>query len=731
MVAVNVGFRRVEIRDGQLLVNGRPVLIKGVNRHEHDPDRGHAITVDSMLQDIRLMKRHNINAVRTSHYPNQPAWYDLCDQHGIYLVDEANIESHGMGYGDKSLAKNPDWLPAHLDRTQRMVERDKNHPSVIIWSLGNEGGFGANFEATAKWIKQRDPSRPVHYERAGQHEATDIVCPMYASAGWLEKYAAEARTRPLILCEYSHAMGNSNGNLWKYWDLIYTKKHLQGGFIWDWVDQALRKPVPQSYEARLSASMPRTYWAYGGDFGPPGTPSDGNFCCNGLITADRKPHPALHQLKKVYQYVHLKPVDLATGRIEITNRYDFTNLADSVELAWRVMADGKSVQEGTVAELDIKPGESKAITLPIAPLSPEPGVEYILDLSCRLKKGRWWGPVGYEVAWEQLPMPASRPGPPLPMTDLPALAVVDGAADVQVTAGKSTWTIARETGLLTSWRVGGKELMRAPLRPHFWRAPTDNDRGNGMVKRHGVWRDAGQQWQVASVELEQPSPVMVVVHVRGRLAGTDSDYAMDYTFVGSGDLVVEGQFKPGGNALPDLPRFGTQFGLTPDLRQITWYGRGPHETYCDRKDARVGIYVGTIDEQFYMDYVEPGESGNKTDVRWVAFTGGEAGVGVLAVGAPVLSVNALPYATSDLEGPRHPFEIKRGEFTTVNLDLKQMGVAGDDSWGAQPHKEYRIPAEEMTLRYRLRAFQPAKESPVELSRVVVPAGDQPVSVPDE
>ncbi len=723
VLSSKVGFRKVEIKDGELLVNGKAILIKGTNRHEFDPDLGQAITIDSMIKDIMLMKQNNINAVRNSHYPNQTIWYDLCDFYGIYLIDEANIESHGMGYGEKTLAKRSEWLPAHMDRTIRMVEQNKNHPSIIIWSLGNEAGFGQNFVETSKWIKQRDTSRPVHYERAGEDLATDIVCPMYARPDFLEKYAAVPKKRPLILCEYSHAMGNSNGNLWKYWELIYSKKHLQGGFIWDWVDQGLRQP--QNRDNSNGFYMPvkqgdKTFWAYGGEFGPPGTPSDDNFCCNGLVTPDRKPHPGLFQLKKVYQYVHAKPIDLSAGKIEIKNWFDFTNLSEIFECFWQIKSDNKIIENGQIEDIALSPGENRIIKIHFKQIIPEAGNEYFLDLSFKLKKDTLWGKKGDEAAWEQFNLPFEKPKQIINPKNIENIKSNETANEINISADDVKWIIDKKSGLMKSWRYKEKELISEPLKPHFWRAPIDNDRGNNMVKRLGIWRYAGKNWEFKQIKITKTSDKSIEVLVNALLPEVNSEYEIKYLFYGSGDIIINGKFTPKeAEKLPEMPRFGMQMGIKGDFNNITWFGYGPEETYCDRNDARIDIYSGKIDKQYFADYSEPGESGNKTDVRWAEFTGKDK-IGILAVGMPLLSVNALPYTTDDLEGPKHTYQIPHRDFVTLNLDLKQMGVGGDDSWGALPHEEYRIKPESYNYSFRLRAFDTEKDSAPKLSKFAFP-----------
>jgi beta-galactosidase len=706
VLPLNIGFREVEIRDGNLLVNGKRILIKGVNRHEIDPDRGQAITVEGMMKDILVMKQFNINTVRCCHYPNQPAWYDLCDKYGIYLIDEANIESHGMGYGERTLAKNPAYADAHMNRTVRMVERDKNHPSVIIWSLGNEAGDGPNFEATSAWIHQRDSSRPVHYEQAGWKPHTDIVCPMYPRPAELARYASEPRNRPYIMCEYEHAMGNSSGDMWSYWKQIYEKPYLQGGSIWDWVDQGLRQPVSRPDQDRFYATKPgeKFFYTYGGDFGPKNVPSDDNFCDNGLVTPDREPHPGLYEVKHVYQYIHCKPVDLATRTISIKNWYDFVNLKDLVIGKWKLKADGQELQSGEIENLDLAPGATNQIAVPIKSFKPEPGVEYHLELSFVLKNGQPWAKAGHEVAWDEFKLPDSAAAKIAKGGLFDSLKVKQNDNEARISGKGFELIFTREEGL-KSWIADGTEVIRSPLHPHFWRATTDNDRGRWRENdSQGRWRKAHEGAQVRSFHVEHHDARADVVCESVLPNAGNALWTTTYHVYTTGDVVVEAQFKPGQTNLIRMPRLGMQMTLPEGFERITWLGPGPEETYSDRKDAKVGRYSGAVDDQFYAHYSEPGETGNKVDVRWAALTN-KKGAGLLVVGQPLLSVNALHYGTEDLNAGKHAFELPRREYITLNVDLKQQGLGGDDSWGAWPHREFQIPVQEYSYSFRLRALR--------------------------
>lgn len=717
VIPCKVGFRKVEIKGGQLLLNGTPILIKGVNRHEHDPDTGHNVSIESMIRDIKLMKRYNINAVRTSHYPNDPKWYNLCDKYGLYLIDEANIESHGMGYkAETTLANKPEWKKAHMDRTIRMVERDKNHSSVIIWSLGNEGGDGKNFEATSEWIHQRDPTRPVHYERAEEKPHTDIICPMYPYPSHVYKYAVRELKRPFIMCEYAHAMGNSVGDLGAYWYLIYKYKHLQGGFIWDWVDQGLRKKVPdrvadsEMTKLRKEKHDKDYFWAYGGDFGPPGTPSDGNFCMNGLVTPDRAPHPSLYEVKKIYQYIQVEPIDLEACKVKIVNGYDFTNLSN-FEGLWTIKANERVISSGHIPVLDISPGRSKEITIPIEKPPLEWGKEYWMDISFRLSQPMPWAERGHEIAWEQFKLPwESPPEPEVALSSLPELKFFESEDEFHFSGKDFELVFTKKEATITSFKYKGRELMKKGPIPCFWRAPVDNDRGNGMPERCAVWRHAGHRRKIQEILLKRLSPQAARITVESILPANDSPHVMNITVLGNGELVISASFIPIGN-LPELLRFGIEMTLPPGLETFTWYGRGPHETYWDRKSgARVGVYKGSVDEQF-VDYSRPQENGNKTDVRWVSLTNDE-GIGLLAIGMPFLSVSAHHYTITDMEEAKHSYEMIRRPFITIHLDYKQTGVGGDNSWRARPHEWCTLWPKPYEYSFRLLPFETRKMDPM-------------------
>lgn len=718
VIPSRVGFRKVQIVDGQLRVNGRVILIKGVDRHEQDLEHDFSVTPDSERADIELMKRFNINAVRTCHYPNQPSWYDLCDEYGIYLAAECNIETHQARDIRKNPTTMPEWGPAYLDRAQRNVETHKNHPSIILWSLGNEAGNGINMEANYRWIKQRDPSRPVFYDDAGHAFNTDLITSMYIKPWDVAKYSHQPHTRPMVLCEYAYARGNASGDLWSYWKTFYERQHAQGGFIWDFQDRGLPQPQDPQRNGAVKPIKPgdKTFWAYGGDFGPAGTPSDGNQVCNGIFGADRKPHPGAWEVKHVYQYVHCKPVDLAARLIEVKNEWDFLNLQDVVTGDWRLMEEGKAVQHGALAELDLPAGKSAQVRVPIQPFTPKPGREYWLDVSLKLKRDLPRARAGHEVAWDQFKLPDAAAMDAPDAGRMPALAV-DQQADRVIVAGRDfKAAFSRTSGALVSLICRGMELVHSPLQPHFWRAPVDNDIGYGFDKVHAPWKTALDECKVEAFEVVDQSPKKVHIQVRLGLPKVNAAWEADYMVDGWGDVAVDCQFKPSRSDLPTLPRLGMQMGVAPGFERLRWYGCGPCETYSDRKDARISVYSGTVDEQV-VDYTRPSEMGNKVEVRWLALTNTK-GVGLLAVGCPTLSACALHYTTADLEGKRHLWEVPRRDFVTLNLDYRQMGIGGDDGWGARPHNEFQIRCEPARYRFCLRALTSEDRDVATVARLV-------------
>jgi beta-galactosidase len=703
------GFRKVEIKNGLFLVNGVAIRLKGANRHEHDPYTAHVLPDSILLKDIQLLKQNNLNAVRTCHYPNDTRWYDLCDKYGIYLIDEANIESHGMGYGEQTLAKRPDFLEMHLDRTIRMVERDKNHPSIITWSLGNEAGNGPNFEATYSWIKQRDHTRPVQYERAGEEWNTDIVCPMYAWS-YLESYASRVQKRPLIMCEYAHAMGNSTGNFQDVWDIIEKYPQLQGGFIWDWVDQGFAKKTADG----------RQFFAYGGDWGPEGTPSDQNFNCNGLVLPDRTPHPGLAEVKKVYQYVKVKPVALSSNKFEIRNKYDFIDLS-GFTINWEIVGDGKRIGGGAIASPDIAAHSSKVYELNFPKFKPTAGVEYFVNFSTVTNEAQPVVPKGHVVATDQYQLPITVAAPLTKLPHKPKLEDNDLVDKMIIHGMGKAFSVVfdRKSGNIVSYVVNGNQLLNNGPAANFWRAPTDNDFGNGMNQSSAVWRKAGEHRTLEKLHRTRINDQTVQVTAEYALPDVRSHCRMTYTILGTGDLIIQDDFTTSAGDLPELPRFGLSMILPKEFEKISFCGRGPLENYSDRKSASdVGVYSSTVSEQFFP-YVSPQESGNKTDVRWAAFTN-DSGVGLLAVGMPLLNFSALHNSVEDLtqesRGTRHPTDLPKREEVYLNLDLAQRGVGGDDSWGARPHSQYCLYPGNYSFTVRLHPLQ-AGDDPLKLSKL--------------
>ena len=695
-----IGFRKVEIKNAQLLLNGKPLLIRGVNMHEHHPDNGHVVTEETMRADIALMKQHNINAVRTSHYPQPALWYKLCDRYGIMLVDEANLESHGLGYGAENVAHRPEWRGAHFDRIVRLVERDKNHPSVIIWSLGNEAGNAPVFADMYDWIKKRDPSRPVQYERALEERNTDIIVPQYPSLRTLKRIAdRKDMTRPYIMSEYAHAMGNSTGNFQEYFDIIVNSPHMQGGFIWDWVDQALRAKDDSG----------REYWAYGGDIGGYKYYHDQNFCANGIITPDRKPHPALYEVKKVYQDILFYPKDLAKGIISVENRFLYNDLKD-YDLKWELFQNGKPIANGRF-DLALAAGAKKdaAITLPA--IAKTAGSEYFLNVYAFTKTPTDMLPAAYPIASEQFALPLNDyfAGNAAAAEGFGAVIEQDNDNTLAIKAGDVSITFNKRNGTLNGYSVGGVRLLREGPQPDFWRAPTDNDYGNRMSVTSSLWRAAGSNKTLKSLQVRD-NKQRIVVAVEYLLTDAASPYSVTYTILPDGAIRVKAAWQAGREGLPEMPRFGMQMRLPQEYTNFTYYGRGPWENYADRNTAAfVGIYGSSVaDQQF--DYVRPQENGNKTDVRWLTLTSG-TGWGLRVKGMQPLSVKAAHNTAEDMDfgvskKNTHPSDVTPRSEVFLNVDLRQRGVAGDDSWGAPPYPQYRLTESAYEYEYEISPVRP-------------------------
>ena len=675
-----IGFRKIEIKDGQLLVNGQHILIKGVNIHEFDQFDGQHVGTELMMKDIRTMKQNNLNAVRMSHYPHNVDWYKLCDKYGLYLVDEANLESHGFGYGKENPAYHEEWFEAHKDREYRLVERDKNHPSVIIWSMGNECSNGPVFQEIYKWIKQRDASRPIQFEQAGQGNNTDIVCPMYPEIDYMKDYASKPQTRPFIMCEYAHAMGNGSGNFQEYWDIIESSKYMQGGFIWDWVDQGLYNQDENG----------KGYWAYGGDLGSDKYHNDENFNCNGLVAPDRTPHAGLFEVKKAYQYIQFKVKNLNEGIISVKNMYDFTNLTN-YNFRWELVKNGKKEAEGKF-DIDLAPKAVKDVKLKLPDLQFAPGTEYFVNVYAYSNKATDVIPVGHEVAREEFAFTQNNYFKPTAAgTGKPTVTTQDNR--IKVTAGKVVLDFNKGNGNLDRYAVNGKNLIEQGPEINFWRSPTDNDFGNGMQHISNIWRNAGENKQVKNIQVKEEGSA-VSITVQYLLTDIASEYTLTYTVNADGALKIEAEYHAGTNALPEMPRFGMLFTLPLAFDNFSYYGRGPWENYSDRKfSSFLGEYQLKVADQV-MPFVRPQEFANRTDVRWLTLSNA-SGQGIRVEGLQPLSVSALNNRPEDFDPgmtkkQQHPKDVFKRFNVTLAVDLAQRGVGGDNSWGQLPHLQYRL-----------------------------------------
>lgn len=705
VVPQRVGFRKVEIKNAQVLVNGQPVLFKGANRHELDPVTGYVVSMDRMLEDIRVMKELNINAVRTCHYPNDPRWYELCDIYGIYMVPEANIESHGMGYGDKTLAKEPTYEKAHLERNESNIKIYKNHPSIIFWSVGNEAGYGPNFEKAYDLVKAYDPSRPCQYEQAGQNGKTDIFCPMYYDYGGCDKYSQGDNPRPLIQCEYAHAMGNSMGGFKEYWDMVRKYPKYQGGFIWDFVDQGLRVKNKQG----------KTIYAYGGDFGRYPT-SDHNFNCNGIINPDRKPNPHANEVRYYYQNIWATAKDLKVGEVEVYNENFFKSL-DDVELQWTLESEGKVLANGRNA-LDIPAQQKRVVKLDGYSLPADVKGEVVLNLDFVLKRAEPMLDAGYAVAREQFVVnPYTFP------TMESVLAVTSGKYDtrkvekeekvawVTLSAGNTSVTFNHWNGWIDYLDVDGKPMLEEgyAITPDFWRAPTDNDYGAGTQRKLHAWKNPEMKMKSFKV-VENEGKAEKGVEVVYDMPSVEATLTMTYTLTPAGELVVNEAMTVNKDAKhkPELMRYGMQLVMPKAYNMLTYYGKGPGENYIDRNNGdRLGVYDAKVADQ-YWGYVRPQESGNKTEVRYWQVKD-ENGKGLEFYSFAPMECSTLNYLASDLDDgwdknahQSHSGDLTPRDFSVVKLAVRQRGLACVNSWGAIPLEQYRMPYQDYSFTYVIR-----------------------------
>ncbi len=703
------GFRQVEIRDdGGFYVNGQSIKFKGVNRHEHDPDHGRAIPYSRMLQDIKLLKQNNINAVRTSHYPNHPKWYDLCDQYGIYIIDECNLESHELR--DILPSSDPQWTKACVDRMISMGERDKNHPCIVMWSLGNEAGMGDNFKKMKEATLKIDSTRPIHYEQDYEQEVSDVLSYMYYPSYFLEKmiknkkYGFYGKTKklkegivkPYMLCEYAHAMGNSLGNFQEYWDVFEKYPNALGGFIWDFIDQGLRK----------TSEPGKDFWAYGGDFGD--KPNDRNYCINGIAMPDRTPNPAFYEVKKVYQNIKLIPVDLIEGKIKILNKYNFRSI-DFVDIKWELTANGIKIQKGKMERFDIKPKDIKEVIIPIGHPKITPNTEYHLKISFLLGEDTLWAKKGYILAWDQFKMPYDVPiKPEIEISELKNIEIDESDEDFIIKGESFQVIIDKKTGVIESYSFNNKVLISNSLVPNFWRAPTDNDLGRVDFQEEQIttinknWREASKKRVVSKIEYEKIKPQVIRINVEFDVVNSEEPLKQAYNIYGDGVIIIKNEFTPTRRMI----RFGMQTSIPKEFNKMTWYGRGPHETMFDRKTgAAVGIYSDSV-ENLIHPYVRPQENGNRTDVRWVAMTNTEGtGIIVSDVGGTNLSISVWPYTMEDLESAKHNHQLPCREFIIFNIDYKQQGIGGDIPGITMLHRKYRLEAhKKYSYAFLLRGY---------------------------
>ena len=704
VIPVKVGFRKVELKNSQILVNGQPVLFKGANRHELDPDGGYVLSRERMVEDIQLMKKFNLNAVRTCHYPDDNLWYDLCDEYGIYVVAEANIESHGMGYGKETLAANEEYAKAHMERNERNVQRNFNHPSIIFWSLGNEAGFGQNFREYYNWVKAEDPSRAVQYEQAVTRAFTDVFCPMYANYERCEEYCKGDIDKPLILCEYAHAMGNSMGGFKEYWDLVRKYPKFQGGFIWDFVDQSARWKNSDGVEI----------YAYGGDFNDYDA-SDNNFCNNGLISPDRTPNPHAYEVAHFYQNIWTTPADLQKGEVKVFNENFFRDLS-AYAMEWQLLADGEVIQSGVVSDLNVAPQQTAILKLNYDGTAVCPSKELLLNISYRLKNAETLMPAGHVVAKNQLTVRGYK-APALEVKnevysniaeEVPVIKTND-ANYLIVKGGNFLVEFNKNNGFLCRYEVSGSSLLQAGsmLKPNFWRAPTDNDMGAGLHKKYSVWKNP--TFKLISLDSEMKNN-QVLVQAEYEIPEISGKLSLSYVIGNQGTIKVTEKLTTDKDAkVSDMFRFGMTMEMPKAFDCINYYGRGPLENYSDRKVAiDLGRYKQRVEEQFYS-YIRPQETGTKSDIRWWNQTN-MGGFGLKFVSTAPFSASALNYTIDSLDDgnakdQRHSSEVQPVDWVNICIDKVQMGLGCVNSWGALPVNEYRLPYQDSEFSFVMEPIQ--------------------------
>ncbi|PQJ80983.1 hypothetical protein BTO18_10700 [Polaribacter porphyrae] len=709
--SLKTGFRNIKIKKNQFLVNGKPILIKGVNLHDHNEKEGHVISKELTFKDLKIMKENNVNAIRCSHYPKNPFFYKMCDEYGFYVIDEANIESHGMGTTNQGLDNNkkkqsvhpaylPKWKAMHLDRTIRMYERDKNHPSIVTWSLGNEAGNGENLFATYKWLKENDSTRPTQYEGATMYKNTDIQAPMYDRIPQLIKYAENNPKRPLILCEYSHAMGNSLGNFKDYWDVIRKYDVLQGGFIWDWVDQGL---VAKTADGKK-------YWGYGGDFGAAHIKNDKNFCLNGVVNPDRSAHPALAEMKKVYQNIHFKNIDFKTGKVSVYNEYFFTNL-NRFNYTWQLYKDGNEIAKGDVEAIDVKPRETGIITLKL-PKVDKNKAEYTLNIYAKNIDKLALVDKGFELAKEQFIY--GNYTPILLSSAKSKLELTSNEKKITLKSNNVEVSFDKNSGELTALDYGNGNIIKKGIKPNFWRATLDNDFGFNMPKHYAIWKNATENQTKVSITLKEGNNNInlkttkdknALIQVVYQLPENSGKVQLDYKIEASGQITVTSTLKDVKKGLPNLPRFGSNFIINNEFNQVNWYGRGPQENYQDRNTAAfIGNYKANVADLYYP-YIRPQENGYRTDTRWLTLTN-KSGEGIKILATKLFSFSVHHQYNSDFDAgkkkqQRHTTDIITRDLVNVNIDYKQMGVGGDTSWWAKPLEKYQIKPKKMKFSYTI------------------------------